>query len=66
LGDVLRTEYASIRTRISRLENGPPVGFPVQIPRHRPDIGAVQQLSEKVAEVMRADAGYEQCAIRLG
>ena len=56
LGDVLRTEYASIRTRISRLENGPPVGFPVQFRVTGPEIGAVQQLSEKVAEVVRRDA----------
>ena len=56
LGPVLGgAEYASIRTRISRLENGPPVGFPVQFRVSGPEIGAVQQLSEKVAEVVRAD-----------
>jgi multidrug efflux pump len=55
LGEVLRTEYAPLRTRISRLENGPPVGFPVQFRVTGPEIGAVQQLSEKVAEVVRRD-----------
>jgi multidrug efflux pump len=53
LGEVLRTEYSSIRTRISRLENGPPVGFPVQFRVSGPEIGTVRELSEKVAEVMR-------------
>ena len=53
LAEVLRTEYSSIRTRISRLENGPPVGFPVQFRVSGPEIGSVRELSEKVAEIMR-------------
>jgi multidrug efflux pump len=53
LTEVLRTEYSSIRTRISRLENGPPVGFPVQFRVSGPEIGTVRELSEKVAEIMR-------------
>jgi multidrug efflux pump len=53
LGEVLRTEYSSIRTRISRLENGPPVGFPVQFRVTGPEIGTVRRLAEKVADVMR-------------
>ncbi|MGB6307495.1 MAG: efflux RND transporter permease subunit, partial [Steroidobacteraceae bacterium] len=56
LGEVLRTEYSTIRTRISRLENGPPVGFPVQFRVSGPEIGTVRQLSERVAEVMRRDS----------
>src|SRR6202042_2428276 len=50
LAEVLRTDYSSIRTRISRLENGPPVGFPVQFRVSGPEIGTVRELSEKVAE----------------
>ncbi len=53
LNPVLHTEYASIRTRISRLENGPPVGFPVQFRVSGPEIGTVRTLAEKVAEIMR-------------
>jgi multidrug efflux pump subunit AcrB len=53
LNQVLHTEYASIRTRISRLENGPPVGFPVQFRVSGPEIGTVRTLAEKVAEIMR-------------
>jgi multidrug efflux pump len=53
LAEVLRTDYSSIRTRISRLENGPPVGFPVQFRVSGPEIGTVRELSEKVAEIMR-------------
>jgi multidrug efflux pump subunit AcrB len=56
LADVLRKDYASVRTRISRLENGPPIGFPVQFRVSGPEIGTVRRLSEEVATVMRADA----------
>ena len=63
---VLATDYSSLRTRISRLENGPPIGFPVQFRVSGPEIGTVRQLSEEVAKVMRANADTDQCAVRLG
>jgi multidrug efflux pump len=55
LSEVLRKDYATVRTRISRLENGPPIGFPVQFRVSGPEIGTVRQLSEKVAQVMRSN-----------
>ncbi len=55
LADVLRADYSTVRTRISRLENGPPIGFPVQFRVTGPEIGTVRQLSEEVAKVMRAN-----------
>jgi multidrug efflux pump subunit AcrB len=55
LTEVLRTEYPMVRTRISRLENGPPIGFPVQFRVTGPEIGVVRQLAEQVAQVMRAN-----------
>jgi multidrug efflux pump subunit AcrB len=55
LAEVLRTDYPSLRTRISRLENGPPIGFPVQFRVSGPEIGTVRQLSEEVAGVMRVN-----------
>ncbi|MGC1523192.1 MAG: efflux RND transporter permease subunit [Steroidobacteraceae bacterium] len=55
LAQVLRTDYPSLRTRISRLENGPPIGYPVQFRVSGPEIGTVRQLSEQVAEIMRAN-----------
>jgi multidrug efflux pump subunit AcrB len=56
LGEILRTQYATMRTRIRRLENGPPIGFPVQFRVTGPEIETVRGLSEQVAQVMRADA----------
>jgi len=55
LAEVLRRDYSMVRTRISRLENGPPIGFPVQFRVSGPEIGTVRQLSEEVAKVMRAN-----------
>ena len=55
LAEVLRTQYATIRTRVSRLENGPPIGFPVQFRVSGPEIGTVKHWAEEVAQVMRAN-----------
>ena len=54
LGSVLRRDYAMLRTRITRLENGPPVGFPVQFRVSGPEIDTVQKLAGKVADIVRA------------
>jgi multidrug efflux pump len=56
LSDVLRRDFSSVRTRISRLENGPPIGFPIQFRVSGPEIGTVRQISEEVATVMRGNA----------
>jgi multidrug efflux pump subunit AcrB len=56
LDGVLRTEFPSLRTRITRLENGPPIGFPVQFRIIGPDIGVVRSIAARIAEVVRADA----------
>jgi multidrug efflux pump subunit AcrB len=55
LEDLLRTQFSSLRTRISRLENGPPVGFPVQFRVTGPEIGTVREVSEQAMQVLRAD-----------
>ena len=55
LGTLLAEHFPSVRTRITRLENGPPVGFPVQFRVSGPEIGTVRQISEQVAGAMRAD-----------
>jgi multidrug efflux pump len=56
LTEILRKEYSTVRTRISTLENGPPVGFPVQFRVSGPEIGTASRLAEQVAQVVRADA----------
>lgn len=56
LAPILREQYPAVRTRLSRLENGPPVGFPVQFRISGDRIETVRGIAEKLAEVVRADA----------
>jgi multidrug efflux pump len=56
LDQLLRTRYSSLRTRISRLENGPPVGFPVQFRVSGPQIATVRRIADDLAGRMRNDA----------
>jgi multidrug efflux pump subunit AcrB len=51
----LKREFSAVRMRVSRLENGPPVGFPVQFRVDGDDIATVRSIAEQVAGVMRAN-----------
>ncbi len=48
-------DFPALRGRVSRLENGPPVGFPVQFRVSGEDIPTVRAIALEVASVMRAD-----------
>ncbi len=52
---LFESDFPELRGRISRLENGPPVGFPVQFRVSGDDIAVVRGIAQRVAEVMRAD-----------
>ncbi|MDR5750516.1 MULTISPECIES: efflux RND transporter permease subunit [unclassified Caballeronia] len=56
LEPTLRDKFPAIRTRLSRLENGPPVGYPVQLRVSGDDIATVRKIAEQVAADMRADS----------
>ncbi|RKP52843.1 efflux RND transporter permease subunit [Trinickia fusca] len=56
LDTTLENDFPAVRTRLSRLENGPPVGYPVQFRVSGDDIATVRGIAEKVAATMRADA----------
>ncbi|MFC0398485.1 efflux RND transporter permease subunit [Paraburkholderia rhizosphaerae] len=56
LEPMLRDRFPAIRTRLSRLENGPPVGYPVQFRVSGGDIATVRSIAERVAATMRADS----------
>ncbi|MDN7675256.1 efflux RND transporter permease subunit [Burkholderia oklahomensis] len=56
LAPMLRDQFPAVRTRISRLENGPPVGYPVQFRVSGDSIATVRSIAEKVAATMRADS----------
>ncbi|TAM06724.1 MAG: efflux RND transporter permease subunit [Paraburkholderia sp.] len=51
----LRNDFPAIRTRLSRLENGPPVGYPVQLRVSGNDIAVVRGIADRVAATMRDD-----------
>ena len=45
------------RGNITRIENGPPVGYPVQYRVSGADLATLRQSAERVAEAMRGEAG---------
>ena len=53
--DMFDARFPSARTRVQRLENGPPVGFPVQFRVSGEDTAVIRALAGQVAEVMRAN-----------
>ncbi len=48
--------FSEVRGRVNRLENGPPVGFPVQFRVVGEDKDVIRAIARQVAEVMRANA----------
>jgi multidrug efflux pump subunit AcrB len=47
-------EWSAVRARVLRLENGPPVGFPVQFRVSGEDVPTVHRIADDVAAIMRA------------
>ncbi|HNJ77068.1 MAG TPA: efflux RND transporter permease subunit, partial [Azospira sp.] len=46
-------EWSDVRARVLRLENGPPVGFPVQFRVSGEDLPTLRRAAEEMAEIMR-------------
>jgi len=46
-------DWSSVRARVLRLENGPPVGYPVQFRVSGKDLPALRRIAGQVADVMR-------------
>ena len=57
LDTMLSRDFTAVRSRISRLETGPPVGYPVQFRVNGDDIATVRGIAEQVAVIMRAEPG---------
>ncbi len=55
LQGALAHDFTAAHGRITRLENGPPVGFPVRFRVQGRDLATVRSLAEQVAARMRAD-----------
>ena len=52
---LLETEFTVLRGRVNRLENGPPVGYPVQFRVIGNDIPTVRKIAFEVASIVRAN-----------
>ncbi len=49
-------DFPILRASVLRLENGPPVGFPVQFRVSGADIKVIRDIAHQVADIMRANA----------
>ncbi|MWV17708.1 MMPL family transporter [Pseudomonas sp. L-22-4S-12] len=54
--DVLNDEFPTLRTRVSRLENGPPVGYPIQFRVSGEHIDEVRAIARQVADKVRENS----------
>lgn len=52
---LFENDFPSLRASVLRLENGPPVGFPVQFRVDGNDIPKIREISHKIADIMRAN-----------
>lgn len=50
------TDFPFVRGRVNRLENGPPVGYPVQFRVFGTDNVQVQTIADQVSAILRADS----------
>jgi multidrug efflux pump len=55
LRKVFDNDFTLLRARLNRLENGPPVGFPIQFRVSGRDIEKLRPIAEEVAAIMRAN-----------
>jgi multidrug efflux pump len=53
---LFETDFPDLRASVLRLENGPPVGFPVQFRVSGANITQIRDISRQVAEIMRTHA----------
>jgi multidrug efflux pump len=53
--DLMHEKFPTVQTRVSRLENGPPVGYPIQFRVSGEHIDEVKRLAHEVADKVRAN-----------
>ncbi len=51
----LAADFPAVRSKVERLNSGPPVGWPVQLRVMGPDRGKVREIATKVSDTMRAN-----------
>ncbi|WP_051304672.1 efflux RND transporter permease subunit [Chitinilyticum litopenaei] len=58
--ELFERDFPQVRGRVTRLENGPPVGYPVQFRVSGPDQETLQGIASKVAAIMKSDPHTRQ------
>ena len=53
---LFETDFPNLRASVLRLENGPPVGFPVQFRVSGNDVSTIRDISHQIETLMRANA----------
>ncbi len=53
--NLFANDFPALRGSVLRLENGPPVGFPVQFRVSGTDIPQLREISRQIAEIMRSN-----------
>lgn len=53
---LFENDYPALRASVLRLENGPPVGFPVQFRVSGTNITQIRDISHQIADIMRANS----------
>ena len=59
LNRLLENEFTMLRGRVNRLENGPPVGYPVQFRVIGNEIPVVRNLAFEIASIVRANPNVQ-------
>ncbi|MBV8625502.1 MAG: efflux RND transporter permease subunit [Herbaspirillum sp.] len=54
------SRFPNVRGRVNRLENGPPVGYPLQFRVYGPDNETVRMISSKVEAIVRKNPNVRQ------
>lgn len=58
--NLFQNDLPNVRGRVNRLENGPPVGYPVQFRVYGNDLNRISEIGAKVATLMRGDPHVRQ------
>ncbi|MBP6535019.1 MAG: efflux RND transporter permease subunit, partial [Arenimonas sp.] len=53
--DLMQAKFPTVQSRVARLENGPPVGYPIQFRVSGEHIDEVKRLAREVSEKVRAN-----------
>jgi len=53
--ELMHTKFPDVQSRVARLENGPPVGYPIQFRVSGEHVDQVKQLARQVADKVRAN-----------